>query len=161
MVRYATRHLFRTSRPMKLHVIFLVILEKRITRHKATNSMVQEFCSKDDSRPIGQQTKPASCFAYPTHSNTQKPKICVVTYNFFPDCPFVVAVKNDKENLCYFTTLYLLQRWYFFGYSRFIALHKLQKREVVLNYLSCLQWIRMWLSTKMVNNAQTAQIYWY
>jgi len=85
--------------------------KKNITRHKATNSMVQEIFSKDDSRSIGQRTKPAPRFAYPTHSNTQNPKIRVVTYKLF-----VVAVKNNKDNLGYFTTLYLLQRWYFFGY---------------------------------------------
>jgi hypothetical protein len=83
-VRYAIGHLFCTRRQIKLRpVSFLVILEKRITRHIATNSMVQEFCSKDVSRSPGQQTKPKSRFAYPVHSNTQNPKIGVVTYKCF------------------------------------------------------------------------------
>jgi hypothetical protein len=45
--------------------------------------MVQEFCSKDFSRSPGQQTKPESRFAYPAQSNTQNPKIRVVTYRSF------------------------------------------------------------------------------
>jgi hypothetical protein len=45
--------------------------------------MAQEFCSKDVSRSPGQQTKPESRFADPAHSNTQNPKMHVVTYNFF------------------------------------------------------------------------------
>jgi hypothetical protein len=83
-VRYAIGHLSARGDKLSYDLFLSSLFQKRaITRHKATNSMEQEFCSKDVSYSPDQQTEPESRFAYSAHSTTQNPKMFVVTYKFF------------------------------------------------------------------------------